>query len=392
MNFISGPYTSYTQLKEMRDIEDWITREALSGTALAVEDSDTRDDMVNRVIDASLGRNTVIFTDTNQPSIMVKFEPNEWSQHRELYGSGNETHPAFLVDGNIKRFWYGKYPAVRVGGTNYAVSLRGLGPAHTISFDNSLAACVANGAGWHLATNAEWAFVALMSMARGYQARGNTDYGRHHVETSEWGVGDGEYTSGRIGRTLTGSGPVYWSHDATPYGVYDLVGSVWKWVGGLRIGGTGAADGEIQIIPNNDAAGSKRTADAHADNTGDWQSLLIDGTLVGPGTTNALCYTFQDGQITIDNAPDGLSSTSRTRTFSAVDAQVSIPQIMEDLLLSPRSGMAPLGTVYVRDAERLPRRGGLRVSGSNAGLGAMNLALDRGNTRTDSGFAPAYSE
>jgi hypothetical protein len=40
-----------------------------------------------------------------------------------------------------------------------------------------------------------------------------------------------------------------WSHDGTEDGIYDLAGSVWRWVSGLRV-----LDGEVQIIPDNDAA------------------------------------------------------------------------------------------------------------------------------------------
>ena len=40
-----------------------------------------------------------------------------------------------------------------------------------------------------------------------------------------------------------------WSHDGTPFGIWDLNGNVWEWVGELRI-----VDGEIQVIPDNDAA------------------------------------------------------------------------------------------------------------------------------------------
>ena len=388
--FVSGRYTTGNLAHNIFEIEDMITTKALQGTALAVSDKGTQQDMKKRVEDASMGRNTVLFTDQDRPSIMVKFEPDNWGQYVDLYGSGNGIHPAFLVDGVVKPFYAPKYPAVRVGGTNYAVSLRGLDPAHTVNFDNSLAACVANGAGWHLLTNAQWAFIALMSMARGFQCRGNTNFGRHHSETDEWGIGSQNISSDRYGRTLTGSGPLPWFHDGTPFGVADLVGSVRPWVGGLRIGG--AKDGEINILPN--AAGSQRTAAAHHATTGDWQAILEDNSLATPGAADTLCYIWDGSIVRISNAEGGLSETSRSRAFASIDEvpAVTIPQRLKDHLLFPVSGQAPTGTVFVRAEERLANRGGDWSFGSNAGLGYLSLNASRANTNTNVGFAPAWVE
>jgi len=386
--FVSGKYTTHNLAKNIFEIEDMITAKALEGTALAITDLGLQKDLRKRIEDASMGRNTVLFTDQHRPSIMVKFEPDQWGQYVDLYGSGDGIHPAFLVDGVVRPFWAPKYSAVRVGGTNYAVSLRGLDPAHSINFDSSLAACVANGAGWHLMTNAQWAFIALMSMARGFQARGNTNYGRHHSETDEWGIGSNNVSNNRYGRTLTGSGPLSWFHDGTPFGVSDMVGNVRPWVGGLRIGG--AKDGEINILPN--AAGSQRTAGAHHPTTGDWQAILEDGSLATPGADDTLCYIWDGSILRVANAPLGLSETTRTRAFASIDEvpATDIPQILEDLLLFPVSGQAPDGTVYVKADERLALRGGRWLNGSEAGLGYLGLSNTRGITHTRLGFAPAW--
>jgi len=51
------------------------------------------------------------------------------------------------------------------------------------------------------------------------------------------------------GRTTTGSGPVSWRHNGQVSSIADLNGNLWEWLGGYRLW-----DGEIQVLPNNDAA------------------------------------------------------------------------------------------------------------------------------------------
>ncbi len=162
-------------------------------------------------------------------------------------------------------------------------------PPSRLNFDAALAAARANGPGFHLVTNAEWAALALLAWkASGGgddPVRGNTDRGRAHDAPWETGVrvdGGAPGSTSGDGRTLTGSGPLSWRHDGTPAGIADLVGNVSEWVAGLRL-----VNGEIQIIPDNDAALPE--ADMSR-NSPQWRAIRTDGALVSPGSAGTLKY------------------------------------------------------------------------------------------------------
>ena len=280
MKFTSGKYTTGNLLQTIQEIELALTKHWLTNS-YAVTDTVLQDDFKKRIEDASMGRNTVRFDSNGIPVILCRFLPDEIGT-LEYLDTGTGVHPAFITDGSVKPFEYAKYLAGRVGSTNYPTSLPGLEPAHTIDFDDSITLCVDGDSGFHLATNAEWALVSLLSMAKGFQARGNTGYGRAHDATDEWGEGTHSHGD-RYGRTLTGSGPLFWRHDGTPFGIADMVGNVREWVGGLRIGGPGTIpDGEIHIIPNNNAGGAERTLAAHANDSADWKAIMPNGYLEDP--------------------------------------------------------------------------------------------------------------
>ena len=65
------------------------------------------------------------------------------------------------------------------------------------------------------------------------------------------------------------------------------------------------------------------------------------------------------------------------RTWSTAD-NTGAPQDVKRALIVPNGVADPDGYLYTNLAgERFPYRGGTRTSGSNAGLGALNLALER---------------
>lgn len=389
MRFISGKYTSGELLDNVRAVEDWITNHFVEHGP--VSDEVLKSDMSKRLLDVSFGRNDVIFDDQGNPSIMVRIPETRLNVLDSSWG--NALHPAFIVNGQaVSELWVAKYPAFTVGSgdSERAVVLRRRDPRAYITFDQALTACKQKGAGWHLTTNAEWAFLLNWCRMNGFWPRGNNNYGRDYSRTSEHG--ETSYLSGTSsGRVATGTGPVGWSHDGSPFGIFDLNGNVWEWVGGLRLMG-----GEIQILVNNNAADN--TKDQTASST-EWKAIIADGSVVDPGTPGTLKYdaTGVDGaggiqlNTTITSQSDGSTSASTDyRSLTAVSG-LTAPGLLSQLGLYPQDSNFGNGRVYMRNVgERLPRRGGYWSNTSTAGVPSLNLRHPRSNSDHHIGFRPAY--
>ena len=397
MTYVSGQYTSKQIMDNIVEVEEALTKEALAGTALAITDAEKQADYKARIEDLSLGRNTVLFDANNKPSVYTIYKPDEKARLDYLSNGGthftsvDNLHPAFIVNGAVVEILIGKYLAGRVDGTNHAVSLRGLDPANTLNFDTSLSLCAAKGSGHHLMTQAEWAYLSLLAIREGFQPLGNDSYGDSYQDSTEFGVAS--YLSGsRAGRTRTGSGPVGWNLDGTPFSPADLRGNVNEWNGGYRIN-----EGELQIIQDNNAADN--TKDQSAASTL-WKAILQDGSLVAPETADTYKWDFTgvpaDGgafqlNIAIDNAnPDGKYGQN---TFSTLAAKlgVTIHDILRYLGIMPPLANAPLGTQYMRNiGERFGFAGGVWDSTSIAGLGSRLAYIERTASDNYIGFRPAF--
>lgn len=335
---------------------------------------------------ASGGKNTVVYDDKGNPSIMV-LVPKLYLDDL-IAGAPHELHPAFKVGGaEVKELWISKYQNVVVDSRAYSLPMQD--PKTYINFDGALQACYAKGSGFHLMSNAEWAMVALLSKKKGTMPRGNNNYGADISASYE--RGKETYKSGdKTGRVATGSGPCAWTHDGTPEGIYDLNGNVWEWVSGMRLN-----EGEIQIIKDNDAA--ILNAD-HSATSALWQAILQDGSLVVPGTASTLKYDAETATpsgicINTNTVNKTTDATSLSKTFETVAAAsgVTVPTILKAL------GLAPIDTAHGGDSlwarnngERLPFRGASWSYGASAGVFALGLPYPRSYSNDSIGFRSAY--
>jgi hypothetical protein len=199
----------------------------------------TKDTLLLALSAASGGKLMVKYNVNGDPLIMVRIPKFNLEDIDASLGAG--PHPAFVVNGVIKNEIYiGAYPAIIEKGC--ALSIPGLSPKVSITFDQAKAACAANGPGFHLMTNWEWAAIALWCLKNGSQPRGNTNNGKSHEAAWETGTP----TPDNASKTLGGSGPVSWRHDNSIGGIADLVGNIWEWLDGLK-----SIDGRLYFPADN---------------------------------------------------------------------------------------------------------------------------------------------
>lgn len=351
----------------------------------------TPDALRQSVEAASGGVNTVLYDSKGYPSIMcVVPRFNLEDIHADL---GTGTHPAFMVGGVQKsEIFVGKFQARVHDG--HALSLPGQDPTASINFDDANARCTAKGPGWHMMTNAEWAAVALWCWKNGFMPRGNTNWGRDYAQTYETGRRqDGQAPGFNEGtaRTLTGSGPASWYHDNSPAGIADMCGNVWEWVRGMRM-----VDGEIQIIPENNAA---MTDADHSAGSPLWRAILQNGTLVDPGTASTLKWDASGSNgagnpvlaTAVTSQSDGETAASRLYKDLTATSGVTAPPLLKALGLYPHAINIDRGYLYMRnEGERLPSRGGNWHNGVGAGVFALGLGGPRSDAVTTVGFRPAF--
>jgi len=362
------------------------------------------DDLKLSVEALSGGKNTVLFDDKGMPSIMARIPKFKISD--VINGGADTTHPAFIVnDVEKNEIYISKFQNIVINDRAYSLPLKD--PKISLNFDTAKTYCENKGVGWHLMTNAEWAALALWCKKNDFMPRGNNNYGTDHSAPHEKGV-ETYFDSGvgKTGRVATGSGPAAWAHDNTNSGIFDLNGNVWEWVGGLRLD-----EGEIQIIPNNNAA---QQINQGASSTL-WKAILQDGSLVDTGMGTA-------GTLKVDNTTAGDSTTTshdvggdpRINTlvenrmfvpggqveygYSVVTfetltakAEITIPALLKTLGLFPIDSSHGVDTFFARNyGERLPIRGGGWYYTSNAGVFALNLSSPRSNVSAHIGFRSAF--
>lgn len=362
-----------------------------------------KDDLRAAVEAASGGRQTVLYTAKGQPSYMnvvPKFLLEDVADAPGSLGTG--VHPAFIVNGIEKsEFFYGAYPGIIKNGE--LLSLPNVTPSRSAAFDTFSNAARSAGAGWHVSTNAEWVALMLWCHKNGFIPRGNSGYGRSSDSTFETGRRiDGASPGITNGdpATLTGSGPASWRHDNTPNGISDLVGNLWEWQAGMRL-----VDGEIQVVPNNDAV----TADLSS-NSPAWRAVrLSDGALIVPGSAGTAKFDAPTDTTTggagtpilsanIINRNGALGDNFNTlglmdAAFNGVTTAVGVvpPASLLALGLFRHKDVADGDRIHMRNyGERFLFRGGNWLNGSAAGLRAMYMSYTRAGLNTDIGARPAF--
>ena len=387
-----------------RGFEGALSQRVLDVGAEGISSADERAEWTAKMEILSGGKNTIKWVDDGGetkkywPSIVV-VRP---AQIREFYlpGAGNDIHPAFVAGGKTyPKYYMGKYPGPYVvsNGKTIMLSLYGLdGTSNMLTgayvqpnYDQAVAYGKNGGNGCHAVTNAEWMEIAMSCFQDGFQPKGNNNYGRDYQDANSpeyYGV-PAYWHSNRTARVLSGSGPISWMHDGSPWGVWGMNGNFYQWTTGFRQNA-----GEIQVIPNNDAALPETD---HSDGSEAWKAMLGDGSLVAPGTEATLKY---DATSPISIVTQITSRTTISINNYFGDVTGIAPNLAKLLGIAPAASSSALGSdrIYIRNdesgaySETLSLRGGCWYASGVAGVFFLLLINDRSYSDVSIGARPAF--
>lgn len=346
-------------------------------------------DLSNLALASVCPGNELIYDDKGMPSVMVKIPKQTYAQLG--LGDSTATHPAFIVNGQeVDAIYISKYQNIVQNGRAY--SLPAQDPKCSINFDTAAQYCSAKGEGWHLMTRAEWALIALWCKQNGFMPKGNNNYGKDHSEAGYKAIPT-YYESGKIARVATGTGPLSWSHDNSPAGIWDLNGNVYEWVGGLR-----TVYGELQILANNNAADSAHSQGA---NSAEWRAIdATTGELIvpdGAGTTaNSIKLDYISNKITYSTAITNQVNDYKSTAFNSVTCDGTISDAAKQVLYG--LALLPYGDGYADDYMYMnngaPERpfgcGGHWGYGSRAGVFYLYGSNARSYAGAHVGFRSAF--
>lgn len=244
-------------------------------------------DVADLALQAVAPGNKLLYDDKGLPSVMVYIPKFKLSE--VITGGADAYHPAFIINGSVvDGIYISKYQNVVENGRAY--SLPGRDPANNMTWDTARGYCEAKGAGWHMMTKAEWGMIALWCKAHGIFPKGNNNYGKDTTESTRVAIPATYDGSGNILHTLTGTGPLTWSHDGTMKGIMDLNGNVSEWEGGFR-----TVYGELQFLVNNNGADKSHSQAASSDQ---WKALdASTGEFVTPNGSGTTTNTVKVAKV-----------------------------------------------------------------------------------------------
>ena len=351
-------------------------------------------DMAEFALKMTAPNNKLIYDDKGIPSVMVYIPKFKMSD--VIAGAGDSTHPAFIVNGKeVPGIWISKYQNIVNNGRAY--SLPGQDPAASMTWDTARGYCEAKGKGWHMMTKAEWAAIMLWCRKNGFQPYGNNNYGKDTRESLYQAIPATYGSDGKVNHVLTGTGPLTWSHNKQPDGIWDLNGNVSEWTGGIR-----TVYGELQVLENNNAANSANPQNAASTA---WKAIdATTGAFITPNGTGTTANS-----IKIDKAGSGaqwcVTITTSSSDFNCALGSMTCSSDISDAAkavlraygLLPEDGAS--AATYEDDRlyfnnqadERLFNSGGYYGSGTYAGVGCSNgHYYNRGSAYTSIGFRSAY--
>ena len=306
-----------------------------------------------------------------------------------LTGGSVATHPACIINtvehGEIT---VGKFNGTHHGERIYSLPLEK--PSDNLRWDEAREAIEAKGYGHHMMTLAEWAMVCLLGKLTGILPKGNNDNGKDHSESKITGIICERDDGGLPRLLLEGSGNRMYSSTEDQNGIFGLNGNVCNWIAGYRL-----VDGEIQIIPDNNAAAS---VPMDTDSTM-WKAIMPDGILTDPGTPGTLHWNWLDGKITLDTETTDSENVTRETAFEDLAVNTAhvptVPLILRALALFPDGDKWEANKAVCAvnlSGERLPFVGANAETYTGGGLFSVRCIATRDDKYVGVGARPAFCE
>lgn len=283
------------------------------------------------------GEQTIIFTETGQPSFMYKFKKFDLS---EINPNWSGTHPAFMINGVEKDYLYiGVYSGVVKNGE--IVSQPNQNPTigvttGTQAQQTGIALC---GAGFHMMTYDESAAIALICRKNNWFSFGQTHW--EQIEYGAYSKFGGPLERGRyidspitgIPFIYTGSGTVNFRHNLKYTGISDLVGNQHNRVVGARL-----INGELHVIDpnltkdpkNNDLSKNSSLWKAINATTGDLIERTFTGTIADSTYTPTTPNSIRFGQYA-SNTTIGVLAENSPFALEVLDYSLINPQCVNKL-------------------------------------------------------------